>query len=159
MYIARWICGILIVGAVGFVLFYSPHSTRISNTASPNTASSTSAAIPGDNLTLGEGTDPHVGSYLVGYNGMTLYTNTKDSVGVSNCAGDCATTWPPYIVTSTANLVGEYPIAGVIGTLARADGSVQVMYNGHLLYFYSGDSINGDIKGQSKGGVWALVSP
>jgi predicted lipoprotein with Yx(FWY)xxD motif len=160
---SRWIFGIVVlailIGSV-VVLMHSSKATPTTNSNSSNgVASSTNADIPGNNLTLGQDSNPTLGAYLVAYNGMTLYTNTNDSAGVSNCTGTCATTWPPYTVTSTANLVAEYPISGAIGTLVRADGSIQVTYNAHPLYFYSGDSANGDINGRGQGGVWTLAKP
>lgn len=117
----------------------------------PETATTT-AAIPGDNLTLGQDSSATVGSYLIAYNGMTLYTYSSDTAGVSNCSGSCAKNWPPYTITSTANLVAESPIAGAITTITRADGTTQVAYNGQPLYFYSGDTSSNDTKGQGLDG-------
>jgi len=125
----------------------------------PQGAATTSAAVPGDNLTLGQSGNAALGNYVVGYNGMTLYTYALDKDGVSNCTGACATNWPPYVVTSTDNLVAESPLAGTIGTLTRADGSTQVTYDGHPLYFYAADTQGGDTNGQGVGGIWYVVQP
>lgn len=123
------------------------------------TTTTTVGAIPGDNLTLGQDANASVGTYLIGYNGMTLYTYSPDTAGVSTCTGSCAVNWPPYTVTSTANLVAESPVSGTIATLTRADGSTQVTYNGHPLYFYVGDKADGDTNGQGVGGVWFAAKP
>lgn len=147
--------------------YYKTNSSRRANssetqtgTQTPGSTSTTTEQIPGDNLTLGSSADPIVGTYLIGYNGMTLYTYAPDTVGVSRCTGSCATNWPPYTVTSTANLVGEYPISGTISTLIRPDtGATQVTYNGHPLYFYKGDSVSGQVNGQGMGGVWQAAKP
>jgi predicted lipoprotein with Yx(FWY)xxD motif len=130
-----------------------------SGATATSTTTTTQAAIPGDNLTLGQDANATVGKYLIGYNGMTLYTYAPDTAGISNCTGSCATTWPPYAVTSTDNLVAESPISGTIGTLTRAGGSIQVTYNGHPLYFYSGDTQSEDTNGQGIGGVWYVAQP
>jgi predicted lipoprotein with Yx(FWY)xxD motif len=119
----------------------------------------TSEAVPGDNLTLGQNSDAKLGNYVIGYNGMTLYTYAPDTDGTSHCTGACATAWPPYVVTSTDNLVAESPLSGTVGTLARADGTQQVTYNGHPLYFYAKDAQSGDTTGQGVGGVWFVVKP
>ena len=90
---------------------------------------------------------------------MTLYTYSPDTTGVSNCTDSCAANWPPYVVTSAANLVAESLIGGTLATLTRTDGSTQVTYNGHPLYFYIQDKNSGDVKGQGVGGVWYAAKP
>ena len=135
----------------------SPASGITTNTSTTTTTATTE--VPGPNLTLGEDFDSALGKYLVAYNGMTLYTYAPDGVNVSNCTGACAANWPPYTVTSTANLVAEYPIGGTISTLRRAGGSTQVTYNGHPLYFYARDAKSGDTLGQGIGDIWYVVKP
>jgi predicted lipoprotein with Yx(FWY)xxD motif len=46
--------------------------------------------------------------------------------------------------------------AGVtgLGTTARADGSVQVTYQGHPQYRYARDTSPGDTTGDGVGGIW-----
>ncbi|REL29526.1 fasciclin domain-containing protein [Thalassotalea euphylliae] len=85
--------------------------------------------------------------------GMSLYVFNNDlgSAG-SNCNGDCATTWPPLLVTD--GLVSDIP---GVGTIMRDDGSMQASFLGRPLYFYSGDSAPGDTTGQGLGGVWFLA--
>ncbi len=116
-----------------------------------------------DNLTLGLDSDATLGTHLIAYNGMTLYTYSKDEPKVSNCIGQCAANWPPY---TFATKVGDevltqvqHGVIGAIGLIDRADGSYQVTYNDMPLYFYSGDKMSGDIKGQAVGNVWFVVKP
>ncbi|MBU6321604.1 MAG: hypothetical protein KGI78_02230 [Patescibacteria group bacterium] len=148
-----------IVGSAAPRTAPAPQTNAGVATSTAMTASST-PAIPGANLTLGQDKNAKVGSFLIGYNGMTLYTYAKDAAGVSNCTGQCAANWPPYVVTSTDNLVGESPLdSAKIGTLRRADGSTQVTYGGKPLYFYAGDSASGDTAGEGVGGVWHVAKP
>lgn len=102
--------------------------------------------------------DATLGDYLVAENGMTLYHDSNDTSGVSNCTGPCANNWPPYIVSSTAPLVAA-TATGTLGTLVRDDGSVQLTYNGAPLYFWKNDGGVGSTTGQGVGGVWSVVSP
>jgi predicted lipoprotein with Yx(FWY)xxD motif len=162
------IIAVVIVAGLAWFVFGMPGlsktpATGTSSATEPTTPSTTgtssAAAIPGANLTLGENSHTGIGAFLVAYNGMTLYTYKPDTAGVSNCTGSCATNWPPYVVTSAANLVAESPVKGAIGTLTRADGSMQVTYNGEPLYFYIGDHSPDDINGQGKGGVWYAAKP
>ncbi|REL35552.1 fasciclin domain-containing protein [Thalassotalea euphylliae] len=85
--------------------------------------------------------------------GMSLYVFNNDlgSAG-SNCNGDCATTWPPLLVTDGS--VSDIP---GVGTIMRDDGSMQASFLGRPLYFYSGDTAPGDTTGQGLGGVWFLA--
>jgi predicted lipoprotein with Yx(FWY)xxD motif len=40
----------------------------------------------------------------------------------------------------------------------QSDGTSQVMYNGHLLYTFVGDTKPGDATGQGLGGIWFVLS-
>ena len=121
---------------------------------------SNATPIVGDNLMLGTNQNSKLGTYLLGYTGMTLYTYAKDDVGTSTCYSDCAQTWPPYIVSPSDRYNLEYGVnASDVGTITRADGTLQVTYNGHPLYFYTGDAASGDFNGQGVGGVWYVIAP
>jgi predicted lipoprotein with Yx(FWY)xxD motif len=52
--------------------------------------------------------------------------------------------------------------ASLLGTIKRGDGSTQVTYNKHPLYYYSGDSQPGQHNGQGVdafGAAWFVVTP
>ncbi len=124
-----------------------------------NPAAAQPAATAASNPPSGQAATLAVGpgSFLVDGNGMTLYLFTKDSAGTSNCSGGCASNWPPLTVTGQP-VAGAGVNASLLGTTARADGSVQVTYNGHPLYYYKADHAPGDENGQGAGGVWYVVS-
>ncbi|HVY72699.1 MAG TPA: hypothetical protein VG984_01450 [Candidatus Paceibacterota bacterium] len=160
--------GAIIILVVAGALWWMTSNNATSDTANTktqtatttaSTATTTNSDVPGDNLTLGSDSNAKLGTYLIAYNGMTVYTYSPDGTNVSNCSGQCAVNWPPYTVTSIANLVAKFPIAGKIATITRADGSTQVTYNGHPLYFYIKDKNSGDTTGQGVGGVWYVVKP
>ena len=47
---------------------------------------------------------------------------------------------------------------GTLGTITRADGTVQAIYDGHPLYTYAGDSAPGQNRGNGlnlSGGLWS----
>lgn len=103
---------------------------------------------------------PKLGSFLTAIsNAMTLYVFSKDTPGVSNCTGGCASAWPPYTVSQSDNLTAEKGIMGKISTIKRADGTMQVTYNGMPLYFFASDSKPGDTNGQGVAGMWMVVKP
>lgn len=105
-------------------------------------------------ITLNNSGAGEFGEYLSASNGMTLYQYTKDTTGVSNCTGACATAWPPYIVSAVdaRSLTSDPGITGQIGTIERANGSLQVTYRGLPLYFFAGDMKPGDTKGEAVNG-------
>jgi hypothetical protein len=52
--------------------------------------------------------------------------------------------------------------ASDLGTITRSDGTKQVTYDGHPLYYFAGDSGPGTASGQGNDGFgakWWLVSP
>jgi len=125
------------------------------NYGNPPPANSTTASNPagGGGATVSVGS----GSLLVGANGMTLYLLTKDSNGTSTCSGGCANNWPPLTVTGQPQ-AGTGLDTSLLGTTVRPDGSTQVTYNGHPLYYYKGDNAPGDANGQGSGGIWFAVT-
>jgi len=97
--------------------------------------------------------DPTLGTYLVASNGMTVYTDSKDSANVSTCTGSCASAWPPYTVAgSYVTFTGGTGVRGQISAITRADGTKQITYNGLPLYFWQGDKKAGDTTGNGVGG-------
>src|ERR1700690_3084629 len=108
-------------------------------TGSPQTPQGDGTSVS-QNLILGINTDPSVGKYLTAYNGMTVYTYAKDTAGVSNCSGACAVNWPPYTVPSAGSINVSSTITGKVATIVRADGTLQVTYNGMPLYFWKNDA-------------------
>lgn len=83
--------------------------------------------------------------------GLTLYTFRNDSRNSSNCYGDCASAWPPFLASASAQAEGGLKI------INRNDGTRQYALNGKPLYFWAGDSRTGDATGDGVGGVWDVV--
>ena len=94
---------------------------------------------------------------LTNAKGLTLYSFAPDTMTTSNCNGTCAQLWPPVHgpVTSGPGVTGR------LGTITRANGSIQATYNGHPLYTYVADTAPGQAKGNglnASGGVWHEVT-
>jgi len=90
---------------------------------------------------------------LTNAKGFTLYLFAPDSAKASKCYGSCAAYWPPVKGPVTAGP----GVTGTIGTIRRADGSLQATYDGHPLYTYIGDSAPGQARGNAlnlNGGLW-----
>ena len=119
------------------------------------------AQLDGDEWNLGGGaaTAGSLGSVLTGPNGHTLYELSTEHNGTIDCTGSCVSTWPPLTVTAgqSAKITGS--LSGTLGTVHRPEGTTQVTYNGHPVYYYSGDSAAGQANGQGVGGVWFALTP
>jgi predicted lipoprotein with Yx(FWY)xxD motif len=101
------------------------------------------------------------GTVLASGTGKAVYLWAKDTGDMSNCTGACAGAWPPVTTTGTATATGGAK-ASDIGTITRSDGTKQVTYDGHPLYYFAGDSGPGTASGQgsdSFGAKWWLVTP
>jgi predicted lipoprotein with Yx(FWY)xxD motif len=102
-----------------------------------------------------------LGMVLVDGGGRTLYLFEKDQPDQSACAGACAAAWPVDQSSGTPR-AGSGVTASLLGTIHRGDGSTQVSYDHHPLYYYSGDGQPGQQNGQGLnafGATWFAVAP
>ena len=134
-------------------------------TAAGSTTGSTAAGTPASSgSTAATVIESHAGSaasFLTNSSGRAVYLWAADSMNKSMCSGACAQAWPP--VTSMGQVTAAHGAkAADLGTITRSDGTKQVTYLGHPLYFFAGDSGPGQTNGQgsdSFGAKWWLVAP
>jgi predicted lipoprotein with Yx(FWY)xxD motif len=127
---------------------------------SSSSSSSTSTQAASGAATIAVRTTP-LGRILVDGHGATVYLFEKDTGMTSTCNGSCAKFWPP-VPTKGAAMAGNGIDAAKLGTTTRTDGTTQVTYNGHPLYYYAGDKKPGQTTGQGLnafGALWYVVSP
>jgi len=144
-----WRAVLLVLAGVGLVA----GTAGVAAAAAPTPTPSGSAAV----MTR---TGPH-GVYLVDGQGKSLYLFVPDTNGTSTCYGPCAVAWPPMTVPDKPT-AGSGVNAAMLTTVSRTDGSKQVVYNKHPLYYWAGDQKPGDTTGQglnNLGGLWWLVAP
>jgi predicted lipoprotein with Yx(FWY)xxD motif len=129
-------------------------------TAAPTTAPSVAAPSVGASPSAAAASialaKTSLGTVLVDGKGLTLYEFAPDGAGTSACSGDCADNWPP-LAGAGAPTVGTGLTAGDFTSITRDDGSSQVAFKGHPLYYFKGDTAAGDTKGQGLGGKWYVV--
>jgi predicted lipoprotein with Yx(FWY)xxD motif len=125
-------------------------ATTTAATATTTAAGSTSGA------TVQVATVGKLGKVLVTADGHTLYLFEKDTGTTSACTGQCMGAWPPY-TSMNAPTAGTGVTAAKL-TTATGAAPHQVVYNGHLLYEFSGDKKAGDANGK---GIpsWYPVTP
>jgi predicted lipoprotein with Yx(FWY)xxD motif len=91
----------------------------------------------------------------------TVYLFEADQGAKSACAGECTAVWPPVTTSGEAKSAGS-AMAADIGTITRSDGTRQVTYKGHPLYFFARDGDKSDMYGQGVkgfGSSWYVLSP
>ncbi len=137
------------VSTVAFVvigaLVLSACSSSASNPSS-TVAAGSSSGLSTQSYTLGVKNTSY-GKIIVDHNSMTLYMLTADTPAGSACTGACLNIWPPVLYTSTLNL--QAPLKkSLVTTITLASGAKQIVYNGHPLYRYSGDTKIGQFNGE-----------
>lgn len=134
----------------------SSHPKRATSSSSSSTATNASDTSVAVKTAKGP-----LGTYLVGPSGRTLYLWLADSMGKSNCSGACAKAWPPLTTTGKPEASGG-AMSADLSTITRSDGTKQVTYKGHPLYYFAGDGGPGTTNGQGSDGFgarWWLVAP
>jgi predicted lipoprotein with Yx(FWY)xxD motif len=100
------------------------------------------------------------GKALFGPSGKVVYVFGADRGSTSRCYGVCAKAWPPLLTTGRP-LAGPGVRAELLGTTKRKNGTLQVTYNRHPLYYYEADT-RGKIMCQHArmhGGLWLIIKP
>ena len=92
-----------------------------------------------------------IGKVLADPNGMTLYTYDKDGAGQSNCNGECAQYWHPYLAAPDSKPFGHMTL------VVRTDGKKQWAYENKPLYTFVQDTVPGEIKGNDFHNNWHVV--
>ena len=142
-------CGSL--GPSGTVTFSpSPSSIGTSSAAaSPTTAAQVAISVA----------NSRYGKIIVDGSGRTLYLFDIERDHMPICNSACAVAWPPLLAPGGGTSTSELDHA-LIATAVRNDGSLQLTYNRHPLYYYAGDHSAGEIKCQAViefGGGWYVI--
>ena len=136
----------------------APASSAPATPAAGSAPSAAAAAGSGLVITTKSGS---AGAFLTDGSGRAVYLWMKDGKDSSACSGACAGAWPPVTSTGAVTASGSVNMADVT-TFTRSDGSKQVAYDGHPLYYFVGDSGPGKVTGQGSDGFgakWWLVDP
>jgi len=133
---------VLVAAALGGYLATKSTKTNLDTNIRTN-----SSLLPINNSIVLTKTKSSLGQYLTDPKGNTLYTYSKDSVGVSNCTASCLSIWPAYIDKGAiTNLPTD------IGVIKRPDnGEYQYTFKGLPLYYYVNDS-TGQVTGNGVAG-------
>ena len=141
-----------------FVVFCALLAASCGGSGSTGSSSPSAAA---STATVAVAHNDKLGAILVDGSGRTLYLFEADKTIKSTCYRACATYWPP-LLTSGAPLAGAGANAALLGTTKRTDGTSEVTYAGHPLYYVVTDHNPGDATGQGVnnfGAPWDVVGP
>jgi len=90
--------------------------------------------------------------------GKTLYTVKPSKTA---CTATCLKVWPALTLPKGVKkaTAGSGVSASKLGTVTRAGGVRQVTYNGKALYWFSGDTADGQVNGNvtDEWGKWSAV--
>jgi predicted lipoprotein with Yx(FWY)xxD motif/plastocyanin len=148
-----------IIGAIGLllitmILFFAGCSGNQPPATTTTTQATTTTTLPSVALLISQ---TSAGAIITDQQGMSLYTFDSDGIRESNCNVQCAATWMPLMTSASgpSSVPGE--LLSDIATFTRLDGTTQVAYKGRPLYYYVGDAVAGDIRGDGLGGIWHLA--
>lgn len=151
----------LAIAAIALAACGSSSNSKSSAAAAAQSAPSSSTTSSGGSGEMISTTKGSAGTYLTADNGRSIYLWVADSGSKSVCSGACAKYWPP-VKTKGKPTAGSGVTASDLGTTTRSDGSQQVTYKGHPLYYFLVDKSPGQTKGQGNNGFgakWWLVAP
>jgi predicted lipoprotein with Yx(FWY)xxD motif len=165
----NWMAAAACAAGIALAATACSSGTSSSGTAAPAASSATAqasspAAAPSSSaagLTVGlQSVSGIPGKFLVDGQGRTLYLWEADKSGMSACTGACAATWPP-VTAAGLPMAGSGVNQSLLGTTKRSDGTEQVTYNAHPLYYFAADTGAGTAKGQGSkefGAGWYVVA-
>ena len=137
----------------------APPATTTESAAAPAQKERAAKPEPRPGAEIESG-DSQFGPMLFDENDQAIYLFTKETGEKPGCYGDCAVAWPP-VLTKGEPVAGKGLKQKLLGTTERKDGSTQVTYGGHPLYFYVNEG-PGEVKCHNVlqyGGTWLVVGP
>ena len=135
----------------------SPTTAKSDPSAEPSSSPSPQQPKPGTKVIASES---DFGAILFDDTGQAMYLFDVETTSRPRCYGPCADAWPP-VLTDGAPRAGEQVKPSLLGTSQRTDGTTQVTYDGHPLYFYAHEAKR-EVKCHDiflNGGTWYAVQP
>jgi predicted lipoprotein with Yx(FWY)xxD motif len=128
--------------------------------ARPGQQPESPSATPSESGTKIVAADSHVGTILLDATGQAIYIFDVERTNQPRCYDACANAWPP-VLTNSVPQAGQGATGSLLGTTQRAEGTTQVTYAGHPLYFYAHEGKH-EVKCHdvfSNGGNWYAIQP
>lgn len=163
------IVALVVVGAVGWLAYDNfvdtPNDTADNSATNNQTSQQSTSPSPSPEAPPATGTvittgDSEFGTMLFNEDNQAIYIWEVEKSEKPECYGDCATAWPPVLTKGEPQADGDVK-EGLLGTTKRTDGTTQVTYNGHPLYYYAHEA-PGEVKCHNistHGGLWWVIQP
>ncbi len=135
--------------------------------SSPATSSSPSAQpLPSESVPTAAGgtlvttAESQFGEILFDDTGQAIYLFDKEKTTSPECYDECAEAWPP-VLTEGAPIPAQGVLSDELGSTTRTDGTTQVTYADHPLYYYAHEGKNQVLchNVSGFGGLWLAVTP
>jgi predicted lipoprotein with Yx(FWY)xxD motif len=140
---------------------YPTEGEKSTSTAAATTSTATTPASGSGTVVIAKHSGKLGTIVAAGPKKLTVYMFEGDHGASSSCTGACASVWPPVTSTGAATAAGVANSAD-LGTITRSDGTTQVTYKGHPLYFFAKDKDSGDAYGEGVKGFgadWYVIAP
>jgi predicted lipoprotein with Yx(FWY)xxD motif len=100
------------------------------------------------------------GTMLFDESGQAVYLFDRETSERPRCYGACAGAWPPVLTKGDPQADGRVR-SSLLATTERKDGTLQVTYAGHPLYYYAHEGKNEVLCHNvvEFGGTWLVVRP
>lgn len=159
------VIAIVLLGVLGFGGYKVYQVTRATNQGQSETTAAKTEEPAEPEVTAPSGTvittgDSEFGPMLFDEKGQAIYIWQPEETTTAECYDDCAMAWPP-VVTNGAPQASGAAKSDLLGTTQRRDGTTQVTYGGHPLYYYAHEA-PGEVKCHNistHGGLWWVIQP
>jgi predicted lipoprotein with Yx(FWY)xxD motif len=101
-----------------------------------------------------------LGQALFDGDAQAIYYFEPEGTSEPQCYGSCAAAWPPVLTVGEPR-ASSGARQGLLGTVERRGGGLQVTYAGRPLYYYA-DEAPGELRCHNidhEGGLWLAVRP
>ena len=149
--------GLMLAFAVVIAACGSSSASKSTQKKGPETSSSTAGASTDPTSTTLQLVDTTLGKVIADSSGKVLYLYVPDGTSTeSKVPAGLLGVWPPVQAAGVPTLGPGLTAQSSTG--AQPNGQQWVMYNGHLLYGYTGDTKAGAVNGNALGDVWYAVT-
>lgn len=156
---------VVVAATIALVIVLTKRDTPPPTTMSDKSTTTTEESVGNEpKMTEAKGTtitsaESDYGEILWGPNHQAIYIWEREPSTTPECYDDCAVAWPPVLTTGQPE-AGAGINAALLGTTKRSDGTTQVTYNGHPLYYYAHEGA-GEVKCHNistHGGLWWVIT-
>ncbi len=162
-----WMALVIVIGIsiASYFVFRTKGDSNQSTADKVVNVAQSQVQSPAENKETAAGTiiktgDSKYGPMLFDNRGQAIYIWQLEDSSVAKCYGDCAKEWPP-VLTDGAPIPALDVNSRLLGTTKRTDGTTQVVYNGHPLYYYAHEK-PGEVECHNistHGGLWWVIQP